>query len=317
MAQVNTVLGPIHPDQLGTTSMHEHVLWNTPGWEYSPEANQHFDAPKIFEKVYNDFIDYKAAGGQTVVDCSGIGIGRDPELYALFSRRAKVNIVACTGFWAQEKILPYFAERDIDYNTELFVRELTQGMGTTNIKAGVIKVGNGRTGVSPLEKRMYQAAARAAKKTGCAVITHGINAAREHFDILLKEGLDAGRIVISHCDALYNLDFERDKEIAQKGGYVAYDHIGIEKPWSPMDYAMPDAKRVELVKAFIEAGYLKQLVISCDTNMYAYALVHRGTPLCTIDHLLKRFVPLLREGGVTEEMIHTMLVETPKRILPF
>ena len=38
MGQVNTVLGPIHPRQLGMTSLHEHILFSTPGWEYSPEG---------------------------------------------------------------------------------------------------------------------------------------------------------------------------------------------------------------------------------------------------------------------------------------
>src|SRR5438128_6944761 len=93
MAQVNTVLGPIHPKQLGMTSLHEHILFSTPGWEYSPEARQHFDAPRVFEKIYNDLLDFKAVGGVTVVDVSGIGIGRDIEFYVCLSRYTQVNIV--------------------------------------------------------------------------------------------------------------------------------------------------------------------------------------------------------------------------------
>src|SRR5437868_13593011 len=79
-------------------------------------ARQHFDAPRVFEKIYNDLLDFKAVGGVTVVDVSGIGIGRDIEFYVCLSRYTQVNIVACTGFWAERKILPYFAERGIDYH---------------------------------------------------------------------------------------------------------------------------------------------------------------------------------------------------------
>jgi len=313
---VKSILGAMHPDDIGVTSMHEHILWLSPGWQYSPEADQLFNRETVFEKIKNDLINYKSAGGQTIVDCSGIGLGRDIDFYAALSRATGVNIVPCTGFWAEKKILPYFALRDIDYHVELYIRELTQGMERTDIRAGVIKVGNSRHAITPVEEKTYRAAARASKKTGAAIITHGINHALKQLEILLSEGADPERIVISHCDAAYNLNFDRDKEIARKGAYVGYDHIGIDPKWSPMPYAMPDQKRVELCKAFIDAGYAKQLVISCDTDGYA---IHedRETTENDFAHLLSGFVPMLKAAGISEETIHLLLVETPRRILPF
>src|SRR5262245_4176365 len=144
MSKVNTVLGPIEPGAVGRCDMHQHVIFNTPGWEFTPYAVEHFDKPRVFDKISADLLDFKAAGGGTLVDCSGIGIGRDVQFYADLARETGVNIVACTGFWAERKILTYFAVRDVDYLTELFVHEVTVGMGTTSIPAGIIKVGSSR-----------------------------------------------------------------------------------------------------------------------------------------------------------------------------
>ncbi len=315
---VKTVLGPVSPSQIGITSMHEHILWLCPGWQFAPEANENYPAAKVFELLYEQFNDFKSAEGKTLVDCTGIGLGRDIEFDVTLSRATGVNIVACTGFWAENKIVNYFALKDLDYHTELYIRELTQGMGTTNIQAGAIKVGNGRKGISPLEEMTYRAAARASKKTGALIITHGINSAIQHFEIMLNEGADPERIVISHCDAAYNLDLERDIKIAKKGAYVGYDHIGMEPEWCTQPYAMADERRVELCKAFIKAGYAKHLIIGCDASGYTiYENRKPGPTQHTFAHLLRKFVPKLKAAGVSEEIIHQILVETPRRALPF
>jgi phosphotriesterase-related protein len=328
MKKVNTVLGPISPEQVGIANMHEHIIWAKSGWEYAPEANELYNPPEVFQTLYDTLADYKKAGGNTIVDCSGVCMGRDVELYATLSRASGVNIVACTGFWAQENVVPYFlsaktggghAFKDIDYFEEMFTRELTQGMGTSQVKAGVIKVGNGKEGIRPFEERTYRAAARASRATGAAIITHGINFAPQQVEIFLEEKVDPERVVISHCDAAYNLNFERDKEIAQKGFYLGYDHIGYEPEWSPMPYAMSDTKRIELCKALIDAGYAKNLIISCDAEPCRVGWDDRGAEKNSqgYAHLLRNFVPRLKEAGVPEKTIHLLLVETPQKLLPF
>lgn len=319
MKKVNTVLGPISPEQVGTTSMHEHVVWAKAGWQYALEAHEIYDPPEVFKRLYDALTDYQKAGGQTIVDCSGVCMGRDVELYACLSRASGVNIVACTGFWAQENLVPYFLSKEIDYLQDMFTRELTRGMGSTNVKAGFIKVGNGKQGIRPFEENTYRAAARVSRETGAAIITHGINFAMQQVEMLLEEKVDPERVVISHCDAAYNLNFERDQEIARKGFYIGYDHIGYEPEWSSMPYAMSDAKRIALCKAFIDAGYAKNLVISCDAEPCRIGWEAPGAPAASqgYAHLLRNFVPRLKAQGVSEETLHLLLVETPQKILPF
>ena len=331
MARVYTVRGPIEPSDVGICDMHEHVLWNTPGWEFSPWAFEDLPRPEAFEKIQSDLLDFKALGGQTIVDVSGIGIGRDVQLYGDLSRETGVHIVACTGFWAERKILTYFRpstdrgaslrpdvwERDIDFLTQLFTHEVTQGMGTTDVRAGIIKVGTSRDQMTPLEERTFRAAARASRQTGVAVTTHGVNLAERQAEVFREEGADPTRVVIGHLDDGTGIDLERDKRLARQGFYLGYDHIGVEPDWSPMHYAIPDERRADLVLSMIEAGFLEQIVVACDTNAWSVGLVHRGTPRSTFAHLLRRWVPLLKSRGVSHDQLQTLLVETPRRILPF
>ncbi len=188
MPHVNTVLGTIHPEEMGTTAIHEHIMWGLPGWEHDPGF--WYDIGKVFEKCYNELTDFRLLGGQTYVDCSGIGLGRDLDIYIKLASCTGLHIVASTGFWADGGIAPHFRTMDIDFFEELFVRELTQGMGHTSVKAGVIKVGNGTETFTKLEEAQYRAAARAAKRTGAAIITHGVSFALKQLEILTSERLD-------------------------------------------------------------------------------------------------------------------------------
>jgi phosphotriesterase-related protein len=313
MPYVNTVLGPFHPEQLGVTLMHEHILWSSPGWEYSPEAKRIFDAPKVLEHIYNDLVELRETGGRTLVDVSGIGIGRDPEILVTLSRWSGVNIVACTGFWQQQKILPYFAERDVDYMTELFVQELTVGMGTTAIKAGIIKVGCSRDAMHPLEERTFRAAARASKRTGAAITTHGSWQVARQVEVFVDEGVDPTRVVLGHLEDGTVIDPQRDRELARLGYNLGYDHIGLEE--LQFFYATTDDRRLKVILEMIDGGYINQMVLSNDTDGWSLGLVQRGNYQHTYAHLIKNFLPRLRKAGVAEEQIHTLLVENPKRIL--
>ncbi|HEY7065531.1 MAG TPA: phosphotriesterase [Chloroflexota bacterium] len=314
--QVQTVLGPVAPEALGVVDMHEHVRFGMPGWE--TEAGDLFARDAMLAETVRRFAAFGAAGGRTIVDVTGIGLGRDVAFYQDVARDAGVQLVACTGFWAQRGILPRYQHwYDIDAFEELFVRELTVGIGDSGVRAGVIKVGNSREGITPVEERTYRAAARAARRTGAAVVTHGMPWGEEQFRILREEGLDAERIVISHLDDPTALDFERDKRLAAQGAFIAYDHIGYEPESSPMHYAMPDARRVELVQAILAAGYERHLVLACDSKGWSLDLPFQPTPSHGCAWLLEQFWPRLLAAGVPESAFQTIMVETPRRILPF
>ncbi|MFQ5879998.1 MAG: phosphotriesterase [Dehalococcoidia bacterium] len=320
MAEVNTVLCPVSPDDLGVTSMHEHILFGLPGWELAPE--EHFDRAAAFEKIRSDLEEYRSLGGRTIVDCSGIALGRDVEFYSLLSKATGVNIVAATGF-SEEIAIPghfhffYDRSRGVQHLERIFRDELRRGMAAKGMtraaaRAGLITVGNSWDKITRVEEMTYRAAAQAAGETGAAVMTQGVGQALRQMEILTGEGLDPGRIIIGHCDDARAIDRERDEEIARRGAYVAYDHVGYEPP-SP-DYALPDERRVELVVAMVAAGFVDRVILS--SNAVGYPLGWEE-PKHAFGHLLRSFVPMLRRAGIGEEAINIMLVENPKRLLPF
>ncbi|MFC1893632.1 phosphotriesterase [Chloroflexota bacterium] len=318
-----TVEGVVHPEDLGIVAMCENMLYGLQGWENDLLVT--FDRPKAYAAIASSLIEFKDAGGKTVVDSSGILLGRDAELLMDLASSAGINIIASTGFGSQDGIPGHFLlppmksemrVPDADYLADMFYDELTEGMVVpgmrrTKIKAGIVKAASSWDQITEPEERSVRGAALAAKRGGVVlIITGSTNQVRPLLEIVLQEGLEADRIVVGHCDDGRAVNLERDKEIAKKGTYVAYDHIGWED--SSVPYGMPDEQRVELVKAMVEAGFAKRIILSCSAIGHA---IDVPQPKHSFDHLLRSFVPKLKKANVPSHVIDTILIENPKRIL--
>ena len=316
MARVNTVLGPIHPDAMGVTATHEHIMWGPPGWEYDPEW--WFHVPKVFAKCLADLVEFRELGGRTVVCCSGIGLGRDVEFYRMLSRYSGVHIIAGTGFHEGRNISQHFQDKDIDFMAELFVHEITQGMAGTAVKAGFVKVGHGHYDISEIEEREHRAAARAALRTGCAIITHGAWFGLQQLEFFTSEGLDPSRVVVSHCSSANVMDLERDKTMARMGAFCSYDTFTIEPVWNVGIYAGMDEIKADLVKGFVDAGHLDRLILSSDVNLFSLGWARSSpyTGKTTMADMLRTLPSTLRRVGIPEETFWRVMTENPKKVLP-
>lgn len=329
-----TVKGDIEREGLGVVAMHEHLLFGLVGWENDPWIN--FNRPKAFETILNSLREFKEAGGATVIDCGGILLGRDAEMMTQIANSVGINIIASTGFGSQDTVPGHFlisltekalrdeAQKDVEdkmwvpdaaFFANMFYDEMTKGMVVPGMrrsvhKAGIVRAACSWDRIAEIEEITLRGAAMAAKRAGIAVMVDGIHQAPRLFEIISEEGLEADRIVFSHCDDGRAIDLERDKEFAQQGAYVSYDHIGWEDPSVP--YAIPDEQRVQIVKEMIDAGFGERIILSCTSIGYA---IDVPQPQHSISHLLENFVPKLKKAGVSESVISTMLVENPKRIL--
>jgi phosphotriesterase-related protein len=197
----------------------------------------------------------------------------------------------------------------------LFYNELTEGMAApgmirSKIPAGLVKAASSWDEITSIEDWALRGAAVAAKRAGVAVYTDCINQAQRQMEILIEEGLEPERMVIGNCDDGRAIDLRRDKKIARKGGYVAYDHIGWED--AAFTQSITDDRRVELVKKMVTAGYTEHIILSCSAIGYPLGVKSPGH---SFTHLLRNFVPNLKKAGVSENDINTMLMENPKRIL--
>ncbi|AYA26582.1 phosphotriesterase-related protein [Rhodococcus rhodochrous J3] len=313
MSRVNTVLGPIAPEELGIVAVHEHIGYGMPGseldtrWWKSPEVRYEETVPKL-----RKFHEY---GGGTFVDVTGICNGRDIDYYKSLSAKTGVHIVACTGFVGGDTALPFFERASVDYLMRQFVHEITVGIGDTGSRAGVIKVGVSRGGkMTELDKRIYRAAARAALATGVPILTHLAIDAENAIAIFTEEGLPLHRVLFGHADDGVNAEKTRDTWIAQQGGRVGFDTFGYETELEdPPFWARPRKERLAHFLRFLNAGHLDQALAGVDAN--CSPLGWPGVKGHTVNYLFEDLIPDLREAGLDEATITKLFVENPADFL--
>jgi phosphotriesterase-related protein len=249
--------------------------------------------------------------------------GRDPELLKEIAEKTGLNIICATGYYYEGEGAPaYFkfkqalgsAEEEI---YEMFMSEITDGIGKTGIKPGVIKLGSGKDVISDYEKMFFKVAARVQKETGITIVTHTQEGTMgpEQAELLVSEGADPSRILIGHMDG--NTDINYHIRTLEQGVFVGFDRFGIQGfVGAPMD-----SERVSVLIGLIGAGYSDQLIMSHDTVNHWL-----GKPPVWPDELKKlienwhpgnifeNIIPALKKGGVTEDQIDTILVKNPNRI---
>ena len=166
---IQTVTGTCRPAELGLTLMHEHLIIGWPGWDADTAAAR-FDRREAKRLCVDRMLELKELGVSALVDPCPIDLGRDVELAAEVSQAAGVRVVCATGLYKEESgAAPYFKFRgqftdSIAEMAEIFSKEIEQGIGSTGIKAGVIKVATGPHQVTPYERTVITAAARAIRR---------------------------------------------------------------------------------------------------------------------------------------------------------
>src|SRR5262245_27309188 len=169
--KVRTITGDVPPSALGRTLIHEHLCVDWGDLLGRPKKVD-FDHEEMVGRMVKKLDQAAATGIGAMGECTPIGTGRYLDLFLDVARRAKVKIICSTGFFHESwaPMLLYAQLMDIDQMADLFVREITEGMGDTLIKAGLIKCATGEGRISPKEEQVLRAAARAHKKTGCPII---------------------------------------------------------------------------------------------------------------------------------------------------
>ncbi len=321
-SQVNSVTGPISSDEMGITLMHEHILFGYPGWEGDLTLAP-FDRQTIVNTGVEVLNHLKTLGLATYVDATTNDNGRNPEIYKEISEKTGVNIICATGYSFEERgASAYWKFRSSlgDVNDEiyeLFTREITVGIRNTRIKAGVIKVGSSQGKITDYEKMMFTAAARAQQDTGVPIITHTQEGTMgpEQAEFLIAQGADPAKIQIGHmCD---NLDIDYQLRTLEQGVYVSWDRMGLQG----LVGCPIDEKRYATIIYLIGKGFADKIMISHD-----YIINWLGRPLNLPEaalplianwhpsHLFKNIIPVLKEGGVTDEQIETIIKNNPKRL---
>jgi len=326
MTTVATVRGEVEAPLLGPTLMHEHIV------NINAEVEKEFfdlawtdDRERVLLGVVADLQQLKDSGIDTVVDCTAIGHGRDVEALRFINERVDLHIVVCTGIYTYDH-LPMFYEYKAamegrggkveDVLTTMFVRDLTEGIAGSGIRAALIKTATDWLGVTPNVERVLRAVGRAHCETGAPITTHSVPALRNGLDqqrILAEEGVDLTKVVIGHSGDSTDLDYLR--RLLDAGSTIGADRFGLYLP----DAGLPDMpSRLDTVSELCRLGYSGQIVLSHDVTCYADWLPPRFGPELAdwkLTHIPDSVVPALRQRGVTDDQLHEMLVGNPRRIL--
>ena len=307
MATIQSATGPIDTANMGFTLMHEHVLvlW-PPMYQQYPEL---FDRAAEMEKAVAKLKAARSAGVTTMVDLTPIDLGRDPRFIAEASQKSGMQIIVATGLYYQ--IPFYFHHRQDSEMTDLFIRDITVGIGQTGVRANVIKCAT-EPEMHPMNERVLHASAKAHRATGVPICTHTYPANRTGLDqqrVFKEEGVDLGRTVIGHSDDSSDLSYL--EQIIQNGSYCGMDRIGLQAPRT-------DNQRADMVAALVEKGYAERITLShdasCHIDMITPGIVEAAMPQWNFTHIPVDIVPMLRERGVSDANITQMTVNNPRRL---
>ncbi len=317
MPNVSTVKGPIESAQLGTTLMHEHVFILT------PEIAQNFpkdwgDEEQRIADAIKRMNELKSRGVDSIVDLTVIGLGRYIPRIKRVAEKTGINIIAATGVYTYNDVPMYFHFRGPgtvlggpELMTEMFVRDIEEGIADTGVKAAILKCATDQQGLTPGVERVLRAVAQAHRKTGVPISTHTHAHSQRGLDqqrIFEEEGVDLSRVVIGHSGDTTDLDY-LEKLIAN-GSYIGMDRFGIDTLLSFED-------RVSTVARMCERGHAGKMVLSHDAACFSDWLpeaVYTMMPNWHYLHIHNDVIPALKQRGVTDDQITTMLVDNPRKI---
>ena len=342
--QVQTVNGLISPDQLGLTLMHEHLLCDLRVRFAEPEevARRAFAQQPLqvrdrwrvcadltcnrdnlvldnIDDAVQEVLDFKKAGGRTIVDQTTRGLGRDPQAIRAIASLTDVNVIMGTGYYVHLTHPPDMTDRSQEALAEEMSREIVEGIDATGVRCGII----GEIGCEMLtdnELKVVRAAARAQRMTGAMISIHtmfvysgreaGLRIAQE----LETAGADLSRVILCHQDGS-GIDFAYQQDLLRRGVNLEYDLFGFELAFAASGVVAQwptDTQRIQELKRLIDAGWIRQLFVSQDVCVKLMTRQYGGWGYAHIvDVLLPRFVA----AGVSAEDIQTLMVENPQRLL--
>ena len=319
---VQTVTGPIRLDQLGRTLMHEHLFIAFHGAEFDPTAA--FDRAAFISEAVRRLKQLRTEHGvQSFVDPCPIELGRDAAMMREIAEKSEMNVVCTTGFYFEEMGLPvYWRARTVEEIAELYIREITHGIGTTGVKAGAIKVATGAPAITVLEHKFLEAACLAQKATNVPIITHTQDghAGPEQQEAFAAGGVPAHRCLIGHCCG--NADPAYHQRVVDGGSYIGFDRIGLLR-------FQPDEVRADNLVRLVNNGHRSQILMSQDRycgwlgkfprqltaeeHAKIDALRAGGNWPPPYTYLFTEFVPMLRARGLSDPEIHSILEDNPRR----
>ena len=334
--KVQTVLGPIRPEELGPTLIHEHILCDLtpPGLSVSAEEETEITLENVWEIRYHwnrhpgncrlndvdlavkELRRMKEDGGGAVVDQTSRGMKRDPSGLRRVADRTGVHIIMGCGYYVEDSWGGEAPKGSVGAVAEAMMSDFYEGAEGTGVCAGII----GEIGCShpwrSAEKQVMEAAVKAQQATGAAISVHPGRDPEAPFEIIRfieSRGGDPGRTIIGHLDRTL-FDADALARLARTGCMLEWDFFGIESSYYPFqEIDLPnDGMRLKLIRALIDRGYLDRILVSQDICTRTRLVTYGGHGY---GHMFRNIVPLMKRRGFLDSEIKSMVQENPRRLL--
>ncbi len=312
MAQVETVRGPVEVASLGTTLMHEHVFVLNEEIRRNYPAD--FDEDVRIAHAAGQLNKAAERGIRTIADPTVIGLGRDIERIRRVAALTDLNIIVAAGIYTFSEVPFYFRYRSRrmtasreDPMTDMFVADITSGIGDTGVRAAFLKCAIDEQGLTRGVERVLRAVARAHVLTGAPVTVHthpATQAGLVAVEVLRDEGADLSRVVIGHSGDSRDPDYLI--RLADTGCLLGMDRFGIGMPPS-LEW------RADMIATLCERGYAESMVLSHDAACYIDWYPHDEKTAGNYTYIHDEVLPALAERGVSAAQIETMLIGNPRR----
>lgn len=315
MSFVRTVLGDIDPSQLGVTYAHEHlVIDGGRPVELVPE----FDLGDV-NRMATEVREAMAIGLRSAVDAMPCDAGRSASKLADLSRRTGLQIVAPTGLHHERYYGPsHWSHRvTTEELADLFVADIAEGIDAndysgpvvkrTDHRAGVIKIAGSEGGPSLRDRRVFEAAAEAHRRTGAPILTHceagtgGLEQVRHLADL----GVALEHVALSHVDKVVDRGYHR--EMLSTGAFAEYD--------GSFRWGDRSNGTVQLIAWILEDGHGDRIVLGMDAARQGYYHAYGGQP--GLAWLLNGFARLLDDAGIDAAAREQMFVANPAAVFAF
>ena len=327
MSTVETVTGPIDAEELGMTLIHEHLIfrdeavlaqWPHAGTVKESEPPEPVAPGDELGVAIDSARSVVESGVKTIAEPTAMFGGRDVEFSRRVAEETGLQVIPCTGIYTYDYLPHYFQFRDEDAMADLFVHDIEEGIQGTQIKAAFLKCAADEPGMTPNIEKVHRAVARASVRTGTPIMAHSRPASQtgpQQVEIFEDEGVDLSRVQIAHTGDTDDLDYI--ERLLDKGVYIGMDRYGLE-------IFLPIDRRNATVTALLERGYADRMFLSQDfcatLDWYppevGRQLLEGGAAKdWSMTLVVDQVIPTLRESGMTDEQLQTMMVENPKRWL--
>jgi phosphotriesterase-related protein len=322
MPSVETVLGPVDTSELGRTYMHEHVFVLTPDVQQNYPDQWGSENDRVADAI-TKLKALAAQGIRTIADPTVVGLGRYiPRIQRIAEQVPELNIVPATGCYTYDQIPFFFQHRGPALNAalgmevpdpmvDMFVGDITDGIAGTGVKAAFLKCAIDHQGMTDGVARVMRAVARAHRHTGAPITIHTHPGAHTGFAaraLLAEEGVDPTRVVLGHSGDSADIDYL--SELADDGFILGMDRFGI-------NIETTFEARADTVVEMCRRGYSDRMVLSHDASCYIDWIDPNVVAIMATQwhylHIHDDVLPYLREHGVTEQQIDSMLVDVPRR----